>query len=153
VLQRTLDLILWIPWLSIERTGAIFLVEDEPGALVLKVQRGLRTALLSSCARVAFGSCLCGQAAAAQTPIYAATVDERHTTRYPGIASHGHYCVPICGGGATLGVITTYLAPGHDASAIDLEFLMAVADTLAGVVMRRRADAERDRLQRRLQGH
>jgi hypothetical protein len=150
LLRRTLDLILWIPWLSIERRGAIFLVEDECGTLVMKAQRGLADPLLATCARVSFGTCLCGQAAATRAPIYAADLDERHTTRYPGISAHGHYCVPICSGGATLGVITTYLVPGHEASAIELEFLLAVADALAGAIIRHRAAAECRSLQRRL---
>jgi PAS domain S-box-containing protein len=150
LLQQTLDLILWIPWLSIERKGAILLVEDDPNTLVMKVSRGLDTPLLASCSRVPFGTCLCGQAAASRTPVYAADLDERHTRRYPGILPHGHYCVPICSRDATLGVINTYLAAGHEPSAIDLEFLMAVADTLAGVLIRRRVAAECDTLRNRL---
>lgn len=150
LLQRTLDLVLWIPWLSIEKKGAIFLAEGAPDALVMKVHRGLSTVLLSTCARVSFGSCLCGRAASARTPVYAADIDECHTTRYAGMPAHGHYCVPICSGDATLGVITTYLAPGHEASAIDLEFLLAVADTLAGVLIRHRAAVECRGLERRL---
>jgi hypothetical protein len=121
----------------------------------MKVQRGLCGALLSTCAQVSFGTCLCGRAAATLAPVYAATLDERHGTRYPGITPHGHYCVPICSDGRAIGVITTYLAPGHDACAIDLEFLMAVADALAAVVMRHHSDAARLHLERRLRdlGH
>jgi signal transduction histidine kinase/PAS domain-containing protein len=145
LLRRTLDLILEIPWLSIERKGAIFLVEQDPGGLVLKVHRGLHESLLSSCARVEFGTCLCGQSAMHRKAVYAADVDERHTTRYLAIVPHGHYCVPIVSDDATLGVITTYLAPGHERSEFELEFLQAVANTLAGVLVRRRVDAERQR--------
>ncbi len=145
LLRRTLDLILTIPWLSIERKGAIFLVEKESNALVMKVSRGLSAPLYSSCARVPFGSCLCGRAAASRKAIYAATADERHTTRYAEMVAHGHYCVPITSDDTTLGVITAYLAPGHVRSAVELEFLSAVADTVAGVIIRRRALAERHR--------
>jgi signal transduction histidine kinase len=148
LLQTVLDLVLAIPWLSIERKGAIFLFEQEAGDLVLKVSRGLHQALLSSCARVGLGTCLCGQAAMHRKPVYAADLDERHTTRYPGIHPHGHYCVPICSEDGTLGVINTYLAPGHERSDIELEFLTAVANTLAGVLVRRRMDAERHRAER-----
>ncbi len=148
LLRRTLDLILSVPWLSIERKGAIFLVEHEPEALVMKVNRGLSSPLLTSCAQVRFGRCLCGLAAMHREPIYSADLDERHTTRYPGIVEHGHYCVPICSGDSTLGVINTYLAPGHERSEVELEFLTAVANTLAGVIIRRRSDAERHRAER-----
>lgn len=150
LLQRTLDLVLWIPWLSIERKGAIFLVEDDPQTLVMRANRGLSPPLLTACAKVPFGACLCGLAAARQDPVYAARLDDRHTTRYLGIAEHGHYCVPIRSGRRTLGVITTYVVAGHEPAAIEFEFLMAVADTLAGVVMRRWAHGELEALQRRL---
>ena len=116
----------------------------------MKVSRGLSDPLLSSCARVPFGTCLCGEAAASRGPVFAADLDERHTTRYPGMLPHGHYCVPICSGDATLGVLNTYLAAGHEPSAIDLEFLMAVADALAGVVVRRLVAGECEVLRRRL---
>lgn len=145
LLARTLDLILSVPWLGIERKGAIFLVEHEPRQLVLKVQRGLAASLLSSCAQVPFGRCLCGEAAVRREPAYAADLGVRHTTRYEGIRPHGHYCVPICTEDATLGVITTYLAPGHVRSALEVEFLTAVANTLAGVLVRCRSDALRTR--------
>ncbi len=145
LLGRALDLILSVPWLSIEPRGAIFLVEREPDVLALKVQRGLATSLLSSCARVPFGTCLCGEAAVRREPAYADRLCPRHSTRYEGILPHGHYCVPICTDEATLGVIATYLAPGHERSAVEIEFLTAVANTLAGVLVRRRADAERTR--------
>jgi PAS domain S-box-containing protein len=145
LLGRTLDLILATPWLSIERRGAIFLVEPEQKALLMKVNRGLDAALLSSCARVPIGSCLCGQAALLGTPVYVGDVDARHTTRYAKIAPHGHYCVPIRSDAGVLGVITAYLAPGHQRSDVELEFLSAVANALAGVLARRTADAERHR--------
>jgi signal transduction histidine kinase len=145
LLERTLDLILGIPWLSIERKGAIFLVEGEPRALAMKVSRGLGPALLEGCARVPFGSCLCGRAARDGAMVYAAHLDGRHTVRYEGIVPHGHYCVPIRGEAGVMGVITAYLAPGHQRSEIEVEFLTAVADTLAGVLARRRADEDRHR--------
>ncbi len=144
LLGRTLDLILATPWLSIERRGAIFLVEED-GVLVMKVQRGLHAALRSSCARVSIGSCLCGQAALLGKAVYAGELDARHATRYPGIVPHGHYCIPIRGDGGVLGVITAYLAPGHERSEVEIEFLSAVAAALAGVLARRTADAERHR--------
>ncbi len=143
LLGRTLDLILSVPWLSIEHKGAIFLVEQEPKALVLQVNRGLAPPILAACERVPFGQCMCGLAAATGRAVYSSMLDERHSTRYSGIVEHGHYCVPISSEGTTLGMITTYLAPGHERSDIEVEFLGSVANTLAGVLIRRRALAER----------
>lgn len=148
LLRRTLDLILTIPWLSIERKGAILLADAGTGTLVMKVHRGLNPAVVTSCARVPLGTCLCGLAAVARKTVYAPDLDARHTTRYDGVVAHGHYCVPICAGDATLGVITAYLAPGHERADSEIEFLTAVANTLAGVLIRRRADAERHEAER-----
>ncbi|HEX9053074.1 MAG TPA: ATP-binding protein [Anaeromyxobacter sp.] len=145
LLGRTLDLILATPWLSIQRKGAVFVVDEAQRALVMRAHRGLAAPLLSSCARVPVGACLCGRAALLGTPVHASGVDAVHTTRYRGIAPHGHYCVPIRSDSSVLGVITAYLAPGHARSDVELEFLSAVANALAGVLVRRRADAERRR--------
>ncbi len=145
LLGRTLDLILATPWLSIERKGAVFLLDDAQGALVMRAHRGLDVAVQSRCAQVPLGSCLCGRAALFGTPLHARDLDERHTTRYPGIVPHGHYCVPIRSDSRVLGMITAYLAAGHERSEVELEFLSAVANALAGVVVRRRADADRRR--------
>ncbi len=41
LLNRTLQLILSIPWLVLQSRGSIFLVEDDPEVLVMKVQNGI----------------------------------------------------------------------------------------------------------------
>ena len=64
VLKQALDLILSIPWLSVESKGALFLVEGDPPRLVMKVRRGLSEHLYEECRVVPFGKCLCGRAAA-----------------------------------------------------------------------------------------
>jgi len=45
LLRRALDLLLSVPWLAIESRGSIFLVEDEPEVLVMKVQKELEEVL------------------------------------------------------------------------------------------------------------
>ena len=95
LLDKTLDLLFSVPWLKIKAKGSIFLVENDPEVLQLKVQRDLATPLLSACAKVAFGHCLCGRAAASGEIVYAGCVDHRHETRFDGMAAHGHVCVPI----------------------------------------------------------
>ncbi|HEY5998445.1 MAG TPA: PAS domain-containing protein [bacterium] len=140
VLQRALELVLAIPWLTVEPRGSIFLVED--GALVMRAHSGLDPRLAEACARVPFGHCLCGRAAAQGHVVHAADLDERHDTRYAGMPAHGHYCVPILSlGREVLGVLNLYLGPGHAESPAEVEFLTAVANTLASVI--RRSVAER----------
>jgi signal transduction histidine kinase len=142
LLQRTLDLVLSIPWLGIESRGGIFLVEDDPRTLVLKVQRGLEESLHRECARLAFGRCFCGQAALTQKVQFADGLDDRHQIRYAGIAPHGHYCIPIVAVGRTLGVFNLYVKEGHRRDQREEEFLVAIANTLAGIMLRRQAEGE-----------
>lgn len=151
LLRRTLDLILSIPWLTLESRGGIFLVEDEPKVLVMKAQNRLAEPIQKACARVPFGRCLCGRAALTQEIQFADHVDERHETRYEGIIPHGHYCVPILFAGKTLGMINTYIKEGHGSEQREKEFLTAVANTLAGILVRKQAAEELKRSFERLQ--
>jgi PAS domain S-box-containing protein/putative nucleotidyltransferase with HDIG domain len=139
-LGRALDLILSIPWLSLESKGCIFLVDEDRRSLILTVQRGLPEELLTSCARIPFGHCLCGQAASTGKLIFADHLDKRHKTRYEGIKEHGHYCVPIMVGQRQLGVINTYIHPGHVKDKMEVNFLFAIANTIASVIERKRAE-------------
>ncbi|MEI8174057.1 MAG: HD domain-containing phosphohydrolase [Deltaproteobacteria bacterium] len=140
LLQKALDIILSVPSLSIETKGSIFLVEDEPEVLVQKVQKGLAEPLLKECARVPFGKCLCGRAASIKRIEFADHIDERHEVSYEGIAPHGHYCVPILLSGNTIGVINLYLKDGHSRVGTEEEFLDSVANTLAGIIKRKRME-------------
>jgi len=140
LLQKALDIILSVPSLSIETKGCIFLVEDEPEVLIQKVQKGLAEPLLKECARVPFGKCLCGRAASIKRIEFADHIDERHEIGYEGMVPHGHYCVPIILSGNTIGVINLYLKDGHSRVGREEEFLDSVANTLAGIIKRKRAE-------------
>lgn len=142
LLKRALDLILSIPWLAFENQGSIFLVEDDTGDLAMRAQRGLPEQIRQFCARLPLGKCLCGQTAVTQKIQFANCIDDRHEILYDGIAPHGHYCVPICYGGKTLGVINMYVREGHQRTTREEELLNAVANTLAGIIMRKRLEAE-----------
>ena len=142
LLKRVLDLILSIPWLVFEKQGSIFLVEDEPDTLVMKAQQGLDDPIRQACARLPFGKCHCGRAAVTQEIQFADHIDEAHEIHYEGIEPHGHYCVPICSGGRTLGVINMYIREGHKRSQREEKFLISIANTLAGIIMRKRLEEE-----------
>jgi PAS domain S-box-containing protein len=139
LLDRTLDLILSIRWLTIESKGCIFTTE-EPGVLVMKSQRGLPEANQKKCGRIAFDECLCGKAASAKEIVFADRLDHRHKLSYEGMSPHGHYCVPILFAGKTLGVINLYLQEEHRPEHREKEFLTAIANALASVMARKRVD-------------
>ena len=147
LLQHTLDLLTDVSWIALQSKGAIFLVEDQPEVLVMKAQKGLTGPIGAACAKVPFGYCLCGRAAATREIQFADCVDERHDIHFEGMAPHGHFCIPIRFGERLLGVITLYIDAGHRRSAEEEEFLTAIANTLAGIIMRREAEEARHRSQ------
>lgn len=143
-MHRVLDLLLKLPWLALEAQGCIYLADEEAKVLVRKAQVGMPAGALSACAQVPFGTCLCGQAIDAKEIVFASCLDARHTTLYPGIVPHGHYCVPISSGERPLGLLNLYVRDGHKRMPTEDRFLRAVADVLAGII-------ERQRTQERLQ--
>lgn len=149
-LGSALDLILSVPYLSLQSKAAIYLVEGEPKELSLKSERGLTLQERNSCGKVPFGKCLCGRAAAACEVVFAECVSEGHEITFEEMSPHGHYCVPIVSGGKSLGLINVYLQQWHKRNPAEEAFLSAVANTLAGVIERRRAEEEKKQLQERL---
>jgi PAS domain S-box-containing protein len=140
MLERALDIILTIPWLPTLPKGGIFLVENQPGVLVLKTQRNLGAPLLAMCAQVPFGRCLCGRAAAEGCIQFADCVDERHENLYEGIQPHGHYNVPILSRDEVIGVLVLYIDAGRVRAPHEITFLEAVANTLAAMIRDKKAD-------------
>ncbi len=141
-LDRILGMILSIPWLALHSKGCIYLVEDDPQVLVMKVQREFAESQLTTCARVPFGKCLCGRAASARRLLFADRVDDRHELCYQDMLPHGHYCIPILPGDRLLGIINLYVKEGHKRNRVEEDFLSTVADTLAGIVERKQAEEE-----------
>ncbi|MHB0960518.1 MAG: SpoIIE family protein phosphatase [Pirellulaceae bacterium] len=141
VLGRALDLLLLLPWLRLEAKGAIFLVEeDAPQVLVMKAQRGLTEPLLTEYYRVPRGRCLCGKAVNHRQVVFASGVDDHHVTRYSEMTPHGYYCIPIISDDTLFGVINVHVEHGQARKAAEESFLTAVANVLAGIVNRKRAE-------------
>ena len=63
---------------------------------------------------------------------------------------HGHYAVPILFRGKTLGVLNIYLKEGQIKDRKEEEFLLAVADTLAGIIVRKKAEEDQRKLEAQL---
>jgi len=140
ILEHFIGEITSLSWLALESKGAIFLVEEERDVLEMKAYRALNASLLSKCARVPFGKCLCGRAALKGKIQFANCIDDRHETEYEGISPHGHYCIPIFSSDKkVLGVITLYLAEGHNRKQVEEVFLTSVANTLSGIIKLKKA--------------
>ena len=140
VLLDCLDILLSITWLSIQPKAGVLLVQEEERVLNLVVERNLSPELLDLCARVPFGRCLCGKAAATERLVRASCLDSRHEIRYDGIQPHGHYNVPLIENGDVIGVLVLYLPDGHIHKEDEAQFLQAVADILALVVRQKRLE-------------
>lgn len=139
MLYRTLDKILDNERLGLKAMGCIFLRENGEGDLIMRAQKGFAEPLLSSCARVVEGQCLCGRVVETGNVVFASEVDHRHEKTYDGMSPHGHYCVPIKAGSTVLGVLNVYVEEGHARDPGEERFLGIVADTLAGLVQRQQA--------------
>ncbi|MBT3363196.1 MAG: GAF domain-containing protein [Chloroflexi bacterium] len=140
ILNSAIDLILSVKWLVFESRGSIFLVDDDPDVLVMKAQRGLAEPLLESCARVPFGKCHCGRAAANGRIEYVSAIGDGHEITYEGITPHGHCCIPIMVGNSVLGVLNVYVKEGHQRDEDEMAFLVAVVNAMAGIIQRKQTD-------------
>jgi len=140
MLHRTLELLFSIPWLELESKGAIFLLEEGSDELTMEAQIGLPDELLTRCAKLPIGKCLCGRAAATREILFTECVDERHQVQYPGMTPHGHYCVPILSEGRLYGVVNLYLKQRHTKDLQEEFFLSTVAGILAGAIRRKRTE-------------
>lgn len=143
--DRVLEILFEVPWLHIEHKGAIFLADNDRRVLHLVSKRHLSPVLRQLCAEVPYGHCLCGQAALGDT-VFRAHLAADHQTTFSGITDHGHFCQPIRYDGTLLGVLNLYVGPGHVEYAAERDFIHSVADTLAGIIVRSRAETEYQRL-------
>jgi len=148
-LNHILPAILSIPFFSSQDKGSIYLLaEDEPETMIMKAQHGLPKEVQARCARVPFGSCLCGMTAAGKEIVYADCRDSRHEILCSELGSHGHYCVPIISGNrTTLGVMNLYVDIDHHREPEEKNILISVANTLAGIIERHQAQHEKQKLQ------
>lgn len=140
ILSQSLDAVLAIPTYALLHKGSVFLVTEGGNQLEMVVQRNLADEILQSCSLVPFGRCLCGRAAASREIVFSAHLDESHEITYDGIQPHGHYCIPIMIEENLLGVLNLYTPDGHQSSEDERKHLKTVADTLAVVIERKRAE-------------
>jgi diguanylate cyclase (GGDEF)-like protein/PAS domain S-box-containing protein len=137
-LERCMDRLLAVSWLTLLPKGGIFVMQS--GELRLRADRHFSPEIRASCARVALGQCLCGRAAQSGVTQFASCVDHQHETHSAGMTDHGHYNLPLRAGGEVLGVLVLYLPHGHAHIREEQDFLEAVADALAGVLRRDRVE-------------
>ncbi len=140
-IEELLKYTIGLPWFGFEPRGSIFLVDDDnPKVLVMKAESNLSEEIKRLCAQIPFGKCLCGRSALTHEIEFAEGMDERHEITYPGIHPHGHYCVPIMFAGKLIGIMNMYTVAGHKSNQKEEEGLRIVANVLAGIIIRKRAE-------------
>ncbi|MBF0625942.1 MAG: EAL domain-containing protein [Magnetococcales bacterium] len=140
ILEECLTSLFQLPWITIESRGAVFLWDPQQSLLEMTAQVGLEGPLLERCRQVAPGECLCGEAARIRRPVFENRVEQAHTTRYPGMHPHGHYCIPIQAHGTLFGVLNLYVTHGHCHDPDEEAFLVMAANEIASIVQRSRSE-------------
>jgi response regulator RpfG family c-di-GMP phosphodiesterase len=139
VLNKALELLLSIPWLTFKKKGCVFLFDSAQNILLMKAANGLAQPIMVSCGQLPLGRCLCGRAASSREVQFSSSLDERHEISYAGIQPHGHYCVPVVFKEEILGVLNIYVDDGHEHEDNEEAFLIAFSNALAGIIVRTRA--------------
>ncbi len=150
-LGKMLEQILSVPRLSLEKRGAISLLNPDNREPDLQVRHGFADQEEIPCYRVPPGRCQCGKAVDYGRIIFSAANGNGAGAERPCSGPHGHYCVPVLAGDQRpLGLLNVFVKEGHQRSAAEERFLVAVADTLAAVIERHRSEQEKQLLRQQL---
>ncbi|GAB0057838.1 Sensor histidine kinase RcsC [Candidatus Magnetaquicoccaceae bacterium FCR-1] len=142
LLKEVLELFPHLTFLGAQDKGAVFLMDEQKQALVLVAHRNLADELLTQCAVVPLGHCLCGQAALTGQIQFASEVDERHEIRFSGMHPHGHFNVPILVDGKVAGVIVLYLRHRAPMDPECVQFLETASTIVAGALKRLKTEQQ-----------
>lgn len=140
LLGLSLDRLLEISWLNLQSKAGIFLMEEDGRHLRLAVSKNLRPETLSLCELVPLSTSHCGRAAATGKVQYSRCVDASHTASFPDMPDHGNYNVPLISEQRVLGVLALYLPLEYERDPNNEQFILSVADILAGLIKRKHAE-------------
>ncbi len=138
ILEKSLEKILSIPWLSVDSKGAIFLMNDSGDMLEMSASKDLDRQIMEQCHFIRPGECYCGLSAESCEILYSHANDSKKTDNKRHIHKHGIYSVPILDAGTCIGVLAIFIRPGHKWFADEEAFLQVVAETLAGIIKNKR---------------
>ncbi|MBF0342996.1 MAG: PAS domain S-box protein [Nitrospirae bacterium] len=142
-LKQILNLIMSVSWISLQSKGCIYVCVENSNVLKIMAYHNFNAAHLDTCKDLPFGECLCGLVAATKNVVFVSTAEDvKHTLRYKDMQPHGHYCIPIVSNDRLLGVINVYLNEGHKQDIEEEGFLTNVANTIAGIILRKVAEAK-----------
>lgn len=140
VIDYSLKAVLSIPGLSFLKKGAIFLTDEDGKSLKLEAQHGLDENSALSCGAMRSGKCDCSWIESKNDNILNGKTFVLHEMKYRETKTEGHYCVPILSGNQVIGLINTIIEPDHEKRPEEEWLLNMVANTLAGIIERKRAE-------------
>lgn len=141
-----LNSILSLPGFSEKPRGAIYLIEDNPEILVMKVQQGLDDKLQKQYAEIPLGECRCGDITALDKTGFMECVDTRYEIHFSGISDHDHSVAPIISGDALLGAIVLFVHKEDLKNLFKNGFLSNAARILAEIIEHMRMEENTIRL-------
>ena len=134
LMERALDEILKGPPVPFISGGDVTLFDEEAGTPLVIASRGAGAG--GKDAPIPLGTISCG-VGARETEIH---LTDRMVPNGGTTAGSCCYCVPILSGEKSLGVMHLHVRDGHRRRRSEEEFLLAVANALAGIIMRKRAE-------------
>jgi diguanylate cyclase (GGDEF)-like protein/PAS domain S-box-containing protein len=145
LLRSALGIIVGADCDFLDRRGAIFLIDGVTRHLVLAAQVGMGDGFSAACADLPLDRCECGTAARVGEMI---VVDSVALSRgdCPGLCPASRYLVPIMAGRSPMGVLMVGVREPEARSMLEREFFNSVADAMAGMIRRHRAEEENKRL-------
>lgn len=145
LLTKTLDGILSLTSFSFLGQGCIFLSKQNGNGerlLSMRAHCNMPEELLTKCNQVEFGQCVCGRAASLGEEVILDNDASEHTLVERHDDAHSHYCEPIKHDNQVLGVINLYLKKGRRPDSKEREFVRAVSNTLARLIVYKQASEQ-----------
>ena len=145
LMQEFLTLLVSFPWLEVQPKGVLFLVdENNPQRLILTAHHNVAKPILSQCADLPLGRCLCGRAALRKEIVFMNQINNQHENCCDNLSPHGHYCIPIKSADDTiLGVFTLYTQAGVERRPEIEAILQTAAAAVAGMIRLHRCETDR----------
>jgi PAS domain S-box-containing protein len=139
MLNRALEILLAIPWLSTDPAGAIYMAEEEQETLHLAASHNLPAELAKRGENIPLDDYFCGRAASTRKIEFGNFPEDREQN--PGILRN-FYCVPIMESDHLLGTFDLFVDEDHQENSHEVLFLEAVASTLASIIINKQAENE-----------
>ncbi len=137
-MESTLNLLFSIPWLNIQKRGCICIIEGaDPLTFDIKAQMGFSKDELEGCKKRIFKECLNTANLTKDGPLQG-----KHNYPYKIRCAGGFCSVPILFGEQVLGLINLSIDEAEECNIDEDDFLVMVANTLAGIIIRKRMEEQ-----------